>query len=145
MRFNADQTDWNKHLTAIEVAYNSSHQESTQKTPFELNYGREIFLPRQVISQGISTPAVLDFITTLEANLQHAKSALVKGKERQTSNANTKRRETQFQLGDKVRLSTHDLSFSGNLSRSFPYISTVTALATYLKDTLILTAAKLQS
>ena len=36
---NPDQTDWNKHLTAIEVAYNSSHQESTQKTPFELNDG----------------------------------------------------------------------------------------------------------
>ena len=93
---NPDQTDWNKHLTAIEVAYNSSHQDSTQMTPFELNYGREIFLPRQIISQGISTPAALDFITTLEANLQHAKSALVKAKERQTSNANTKRRETQF-------------------------------------------------
>jgi Chromo (CHRromatin Organisation MOdifier) domain len=42
---------------------------------------------------------------------------LIKAKERQTSLANKKRKDFKFQVGDKVRLSTQDFNFAGNLSR----------------------------
>jgi hypothetical protein len=40
-----DGTDWDEHLSSIEFAVNNAYQESTQNTPFSLNYGRHPRFP----------------------------------------------------------------------------------------------------
>jgi len=112
-----DQTDWDQHLTALEVAYNSAVQESTGRTPFELNYGREPLLPRDLTGVQLQTPAAHSYLEQLTSNLQTARENLAKAKERQASLANAHRRELQLKEGDLVRLNTSNLNFAGNLSR----------------------------
>jgi len=61
MYTDSKQTDWDKYLTMVIFAYNSSVQSTTKYSPFHLVYGRQAKFPNESIYQitntmGIETP-----------------------------------------------------------------------------------------
>ncbi|KAJ9521648.1 hypothetical protein QJQ45_008994 [Haematococcus lacustris] len=100
--------DWDQHLTAAEFAYNASVQASTGYTPFRLNSGQEPYTP---LTLSVPPPAVQGdsesasgFLERMAHDIASATHNLVKAQERQTTNANKKRRDHTFKVGDMVYL-----------------------------------------
>ena len=109
---NFQHTDWDEHLSHLEIAYNNSKQASTGYTPFYLNSGQEILLP---IDDAIkparvsANPEAAGRIQRLHNDLQRARDHIDKAQQRQARNADQHRRDVSFKVGDKVLLSTDHL------------------------------------
>ena len=107
-----NQKDWDKLLTAAEIAVNNSQQSSTQQTPFMLNYGQHPYLPLDVAissSDNCTNPAAIDRLQQLHNNIELAKKNLLSAQQRQSYYADQHRREVTFNIGDQVLLSTANL------------------------------------
>lgn len=77
VKLSKDQLSWDKHLDACTFAYNTSRQDSTKFTPFELMFGRKAVLPVELqISQVDPESALNDFQAAAE--LQSNSTALEK-------------------------------------------------------------------
>jgi hypothetical protein len=98
-------TDWEEFLPAVEFAVNNAWQESVRNTPFFLNYGRH---PRGPDGQRIvsGVPHARDMRVRLQDALKDAKTCLLAAQSRQKAYANKRRRDLEFQEGDRVLLST---------------------------------------
>ena len=109
---NFQHTDWDEHLSHLEIAYNNSKQASTGYTPFYLNSGQEIHLP---IDEAIKparvsvNPEAAGRIQRLHNDIQHARGHIAKAQQRQAHHADQHRRDVSFKVGDKVLLSTDHL------------------------------------
>lgn len=104
--------DWDKHLPAIEFAYNNSVNQSTGFTPFYLNTGRHPNTPAALTAaQPPSTPspAVDAFVEPLRAALHKAQQSLLKAQAQQKAQVDKHRRAVPFAVGDSVLLSTANL------------------------------------
>lgn len=109
--------DWDQHLAVLELAYNSSIQASTGKSPFFLNSGQEVRLPLDAAMASIrncSNPEAADRIRALHTGITEAKRAIEKAQERQRKYADQHRRDVTFAVGDKVLLSTDHLQLVGD-------------------------------
>ena len=123
------QDNWVTMLTFAEFAYNNAVHESTGASPFRLNYGFDPVAPgqdvgqppitaEQVKQQKVICPAAQrHFEYCMQQSLQSAKQHLAVAKERQKKYADAKRRHCVFSVGDKVLLSTKNLSLKGGGSR----------------------------
>jgi len=105
------QEDWEKWLPYVEIAINNSEASSTGKSPYFSNYG---FHPqfqtiRNVSDNEVRVPKAAEFINDLENILGEIKSKLRAAIDRQTSYANTRRRELSFDEGENVMLSTRNI------------------------------------
>lgn len=105
-----DQLDWYEKLPIAEFAINSAVSSTTGFAPFELNYG---YIPRSM--SGITTHSpfkgVQEFALRAKAYLEMAHDAIIEARVRQTYHANKHRQvEPEFEVGDKVYLSTKNLS-----------------------------------
>jgi hypothetical protein len=133
-------TDWDMLLTPLEFAINNATQESTGMSPFQMNYGHHPLTPLNLHAD-CKTPSVQDFAGRMADNLQLAKDALRAAQDRQKSFANTKRRDVQFKVGDKVMLSTKNIHLNNPGPRKllprwcgpFKVIKTIGAVAYKLK------------
>ncbi|KAJ9515361.1 hypothetical protein QJQ45_006622 [Haematococcus lacustris] len=100
--------DWDQHLTAAEFAYNASVQASTGYSPFRLNSGQEPYTPLTLAAPHVSEPgdneSAAAYVHRMAADLASATHHLVKAQERQTTNANKKRSDHTFVVGDMVYL-----------------------------------------
>jgi hypothetical protein len=119
-----DGVDWDLHLTAVEMAINTSRQSSTEFSPFYLNYGYEMKLPIDHALHQLHTsqsPSVEDSIRTMNADLEKAKMNIAKAQKRQAHYANQHRRlADEYKVGDRVMLSTTDLKLhAGKLSSKY--------------------------
>jgi hypothetical protein len=109
---NDKHDDWDLHLAAAEFAYNNSRQASTGFTPFYLNYGIHPLTPSQVqFSTG--NKAAEDFTRALHMDLNQAKEKLAQAQQRQARFADSRRRDGEFRIGEKVMLSTAHLQQLG--------------------------------
>lgn len=122
---NYHQSDWDKHLTAAEIACNNAVQSSTGFAPFYLNTGQEFRLPiAQAASaaqdQPSSNPTAADMIARMNADLQRAKQNIEQAQQRQAKYANQDRRDESFQVGDRVMLSTTYLNRQGRAGKLLP-------------------------
>jgi hypothetical protein len=109
---NVHQTDWDQHLSTLELAFNNSKHASTGFTPFALNSGREVKLPiDQAIRSAKASPShdAAERIRRLTEDLTKAKDNLRKAQERQSKYADEHRRHVTFGVGDLVLLSTEHL------------------------------------
>ena len=112
---NANQSDWDQHLPTLEIAINNSKQASTGFTPFYLNSGQEVRLPIDHAT-GVTTaknPESSLRIERLKLDLSRAAANIQKAQQRQAHYADQHRRESSFQVGDEVLLSTAHLKMVG--------------------------------
>lgn len=98
--------DWDEHLVNAEFAYNDSVNATTGFTPFYLNYGRHPTTPLSLLAGAAQTgEQITDFVRRMRDDQEHARTAMRLAQESQARYANAKRRDVEFQVGDKVWLS----------------------------------------
>ena len=102
--------DWDQHLAAAEFAVNNSIHESTNSTPFKLNYGQNPLTPASLRIPRAESPCALKVTTTLQERLTRAKKFLEAAQQRQKRYADEKRRDEEFAVGQQVMLSTRNIS-----------------------------------
>ena len=128
--------DWDEWLPFVAAAYNSTVQESTGRTPFEMNFpdGRGIdplqwaMAERHSVTdpRGVSREAerTLEEMTVI---WNEVRAKLVGEQARQKKYADLKRREVKYDVGDSVYLSTRNLRLAGGKLRAKwvgPYVVT---------------------
>jgi hypothetical protein len=111
------QNDWDDHLTAAEVAVNSSVHASTGFTPFYLNYGDHPFFPTHIPLDTISNNTVYELMQQLQQNIELARSNMENARDKQTYYANQHRRDLVFKEGEEVWLSTQHLNLPDGITR----------------------------
>ncbi len=116
------QDDWDEHLAAAELAFNSSKNETTGFTPFYLVFGREARLPIDLalapLTKAADNPAAAEATARWRAALQQASENTVQQQRRQKTYADRSRREVRFVVGDRVLLSTAHLKLIGERKRA---------------------------
>lgn len=103
------QDDWDKHLPLIEFAINNSQSGSTGATPFELNYGRRPRVPGDLALPSSNVPAAQNFSDAMRQRMAHAKKCLRAAQDRQRVATDSCRRDSKFDVGDDVLLSTKNI------------------------------------
>lgn len=117
--------DWDKHLVAVEFAYNNSVHDGTGYTPFYLNYGQHPNTPLSFHSAD-NKPEDKNaeaFVQRMQKALADARDKLQTAQAHQCECANRKRNEHHFQVGDKVLLShkfTEHLAHAKSTSGAVP-------------------------
>ena len=95
---------WDMHLSLMEFAYNNSYQSSIGMAPFEALYGRKCRTPvcwDEVGERRLIGPELVQI--TLD-KIQIVRDRLKIARDRQKSYADKRRRDLQFNVGDKVFL-----------------------------------------
>ena len=118
------QTDWDEQLAMVEFAYNNSVQASTCQTPFFLNAGQHPNTPIRNALQTVAAermPAVFNTLKVMDDALNRAKEHLAKAQARQRTFADQHRKESEFQVGEKVWLSTANLRMPSGITRKFAH------------------------
>ena len=117
------QTDWDRRLASMQFAYNTAKHSSTGETPLFLNYGRHPIIPGSLLggsppaARVRRVPATQDFVNELRTSIANAKAALERSRERYKKVADTKRQEQEYAVGDRVLLSTANVTLPRNLTR----------------------------
>jgi hypothetical protein len=106
--------DWDRHLTAVEIAINSSRHASTGYTPHFLSHNQEMRLPfgialKEVLST-TNVPAAATALTDMAANDETARTRLAEAQAQQELAANRHRRVGVYAVGDQVMLNTKHLT-----------------------------------
>ena len=106
-----DQTQWERLLPALELAFNTTPNASTGLSPFQIVTGEN---PRTGKSYELLTyyktpPMHKQFRMWVARAVKH----LMRAQQQQQEYANKHRREVTFQIGDKVWLSTYHLPTEG--------------------------------
>jgi len=110
---NDQHNDWHEHLTAAEIAYNNTVNKATGFSPFYLNYGFHPRTPATMLAAQESTssvPNATHFVETLHDNLTKAVAHLGKAQAQQVTYPDRRRIHVEFEVGDKVLLSTQNLN-----------------------------------
>jgi len=130
------RTDWDEWLPFVAAAYNSTVQESTGRTPFEMNFADARAIDplqwamserrRVVDPRGVSREAERTLVE-MWTIWDEVRAKLVVEQERQKKYADLKRREVKYDVGDSVYLSTRNLgAYGGKLVAKWvgPYLVT---------------------
>jgi hypothetical protein len=116
-------TAWDEHLTAAEIAVNTSKHSSTDFTPFYLNNGREMHLPLDIAMGSLSqakNPAAANSLQDMHKDIELAKQNISRAQEVQAKYANRHRRPADdVKVGDRVMLSTENLIKWGKLMSKY--------------------------
>ena len=119
------ESSWETHLPLIEFAYNNSYHSSIGMAPFEALYGRKCRTPvcwEEVGERSFHGPSLIGE-TSDKVKLIHER--LKTSVSRQKRYADVRRRELQFEVGDKVFLKVSPVrgimrfGQKGKLSRRF--------------------------
>ena len=94
-----NQNDWDTHLTAAEIAVNSSIQASTYFIPYYLNYGYQPTFNIDSTTLPIRNESAAQMLHTLQRDLEAARHNMLEARDRQTHYANRQRREFNFKEG----------------------------------------------
>ena len=109
-----DRKDWDRHLTAVEIAINSSRHASTGYTPHFLNHNQEMRLPfgialKEAMNE-VKVPAAVSAMTEMAANDEAARSMMADAQAQQVKAANRHRREESYAVDEQVMLNTKHLT-----------------------------------
>ena len=107
---NFRKDNWDEFLVDFEVAYNSATNATTLCTPFYINYGLH---PRVTPVEALATnnPSVDDFLSSTQEATRFAFDRIKAQNAKMATYANKFRKAHEFKVGDKVWLSTKNISF----------------------------------
>jgi len=120
---NRAQDDWDEWLPILEFAYNDTEQESTKMTPFFCNFGRhprrpDVLSANMDLLEKVDNEAVRRFTQRMQEVLIEAQTALKEAQQRQKWFGDRRRTDMEFEVGDRVMLSTKDVTMEAD--RSLP-------------------------
>lgn len=95
---------WEKYLPLVEFAYNNSFQSSIQMAPYEALYGRKCRTPLYWTELSEKQIYGVDLVRETEEKVKVIRYRLKAASNRQKSYADLKRKEIEFQVGDKMFL-----------------------------------------
>ncbi|KAK5775668.1 hypothetical protein PVK06_043586 [Gossypium arboreum] len=95
---------WERYLPLIEFAYNNSFQSSIKMAPYEALYGRKCRTPLFWTELGERKIFGVDLIKDAEQKVRVIRENLKIASDRQKSYADLKRKDIEYQVGDKVFL-----------------------------------------
>ena len=95
---------WDRYIPLMEFAYNNSFHSSIGMSPYEALYGRKCRTP--VCWMELNEHKVIgpDIVKDTEEKVQIIQKRLKAASDRQKSCANLKRRDIEYEVGDKVFL-----------------------------------------
>ncbi|GAB2280512.1 hypothetical protein Dimus_039414 [Dionaea muscipula] len=88
----------------MEFAYNNSHQSSIDMAPYEALYGRRCRSPTCWFEVGEAPIMGPDMVQITTEKIQQIRRRLITAQSRQKSYADRRRRNVQFDVGDRVFL-----------------------------------------
>ena len=95
---------WDRYIPLMEFAYNNSFQSSIGMTPYEALYGRKCRTPMCWTDLNEHKLIGPDIVKDTEEKVQVIRQRLKAASDRQKSYANLKRRDIEYNVGDKVFL-----------------------------------------
>ncbi|KAG8485983.1 hypothetical protein CXB51_019307 [Gossypium anomalum] len=95
---------WERYLPLIEFAYNNNFQSSIKMAPYEALYGRKCRTPLFWTELSESKIFRVDLIKDAEQKVKVIRESLKAASDRQKSYADLKRKNIEYQVGDKVFL-----------------------------------------
>ena len=95
---------WDRYIPLMEFAYNNSYQESIGMTPYEALYGRRCRTPVCWMELNEHKMIGSDIVTDTEEKVQVIRQRLRAASDRQKSYTDQKRRDIEYEVGDKVFL-----------------------------------------
>jgi len=105
---NYQQDDWTNWLATAEFQYNDKKHAATEKTPFELNFGRHSWKGNLMVKTDI--PRVEDFFSGLQKSWEQATKAMEEAQKNMKRQFNKKRRNPQgLKVGDYVWLENKNI------------------------------------
>ncbi|XP_071925131.1 transposon Tf2-1 polyprotein [Coffea arabica] len=110
---------WSNYMTLVEFAYNNSYQASIQMAPYEVLYGRRCRSPihwDEIGEKRIVDPTAIPWIEEAQEKVKLIRERLQTAQSRQKSYADTRRKDLEFEVGDKVFLRVKPLK-SGVISK----------------------------
>lgn len=93
---------WSKWLHWAEFSYNTSPHLSTKMTPFKVLYGRDPPLVNRLGRGHSPIDSIEDILHERDAVLDELHHQLLRAQQKMKDNADKKRREADFQVGEKV-------------------------------------------
>ncbi|MGL6248430.1 MAG: DDE-type integrase/transposase/recombinase, partial [Culicoidibacterales bacterium] len=112
-QISADETQWESILPLLEFAYNCTTHSSTKMSPFEVMIGEKPLRPIdiQLNLEALAPPNMRDISKMF---IRRAISNIHQAQKNQKKYADKSRRETTFEVEDKVLLSSSNLSRDGS-------------------------------
>nr|AAD22339.1 putative retroelement pol polyprotein [Arabidopsis thaliana] len=95
---------WADHLSLVEFAYNNSYQASIGMAPFEALYGRPCWTPLRWTQVEERSIYGADYVQETTERIRVLKLNMKEAQARQRSYADKRRRELEFEVGDRVYL-----------------------------------------
>ncbi|KAE8735791.1 Detected protein of unknown function [Hibiscus syriacus] len=95
---------WEKYLPLAKFAYNNSYQSSIKMAPYEALYGRKCRTPLNWYELKDRSVLGPDLIQDVEQKVREIQHNLKVASDRQKSYSDLKRKEIEFEVGDKVFL-----------------------------------------
>ena len=95
---------WDNYISLIEFSYHNSYQSSIGMAPYETLYGRRcktLICWKKLNEHKVIGP---DIVKDTEAKFQVIQQRLKTASDRQKSYANLKRKDIEYEVGDKVLL-----------------------------------------
>ncbi|XP_071902630.1 uncharacterized protein [Coffea arabica] len=98
---------WSQYLTLVEFTYNNSYHSSIQMAPYEALYGEKCRSPihwDEVGEKKIIDPATIPWVEEAYERVKVIRQRLQTAQSRQKSYADHRRKDLEFEIGDKVFL-----------------------------------------
>ncbi|KAA3456998.1 DNA/RNA polymerases superfamily protein [Gossypium australe] len=95
---------WERYLPLVEFAYNNSFQSSIKMAPYEVLYGRKCRTPLYWTELSDNKILGVDLIKETEQKVAVIRDSLKMASDRQKSYIDLKRKDIEFQIGDRVFL-----------------------------------------
>jgi len=95
---------WERYLPLIKFAYNNSFQSSIKMAPYEALYGRKFRTPLYWTELSENKIHGVTLIKETEQKVKVIRDSLKAAPDRHKSYADLKRKDIEFQIGDKVFL-----------------------------------------
>ena len=119
---NPQGNKWTQHLPHVQLAINAAPGDSTDKSPHQIIFGRDIKLLPSVTVRPTAIPSADDLASEIMKNQQLARKALEKARARQTSYSQRRRKEAETITPGITQVILKSLPYARQLKQSHKLI-----------------------